>query len=273
MERLHIEYAKDAYKATNWKDEFAHMTLWLERKEKVLRHNMYMNWLTRKASPPPAAVPRLQMTKNPTRQEVHFDDLADNYGAYDIRNALAAFITKTNNPALSGMRLKREASEIILFLNRLPVFHKVRLANPNPQEWLETEKVRDIAHARPAWKTSCNRVAPGRFDMVLVNCREGGTFGVADTMAMFRFIFVLMNMALQDIRWLNSEFYSLFPIDSVKPFSRMVLSFPPTSLMLNGLLLSRVSLFQVIICTKYLAHLKTMNGIQVSFPWTTSNVA
>ena len=36
MERLHIDLAKDAYAATNRKDEFGQMTMWLEQKEKVL---------------------------------------------------------------------------------------------------------------------------------------------------------------------------------------------------------------------------------------------
>ncbi|KAJ7134203.1 hypothetical protein C8R44DRAFT_729689 [Mycena epipterygia] len=40
-ERLHIDLAKDAYRATNSKDEFPQMTLWLERKEKILRHVQY----------------------------------------------------------------------------------------------------------------------------------------------------------------------------------------------------------------------------------------
>ncbi|PSS15390.1 hypothetical protein PHLCEN_2v3287 [Hermanssonia centrifuga] len=43
-ERLHIDFAKDAYRASNRKDEFPQMTLWLERKEKVLRHNQYIQW-------------------------------------------------------------------------------------------------------------------------------------------------------------------------------------------------------------------------------------
>ncbi|KAG0696321.1 hypothetical protein DFH29DRAFT_951535 [Suillus ampliporus] len=33
-ERLHIDYTKDAYRATNHKDEFVQMTRWLGRKEK-----------------------------------------------------------------------------------------------------------------------------------------------------------------------------------------------------------------------------------------------
>ncbi|KAJ7856406.1 hypothetical protein B0H14DRAFT_2578915 [Mycena olivaceomarginata] len=35
---LHIDLAKDAYRSTNFKDEFPQMTLWLERKEKIYRH-------------------------------------------------------------------------------------------------------------------------------------------------------------------------------------------------------------------------------------------
>lgn len=37
-ERWHIDFAKDAYRATNHKDKYAQMTLWLLRKEKVLIH-------------------------------------------------------------------------------------------------------------------------------------------------------------------------------------------------------------------------------------------
>ncbi|KAI0819424.1 hypothetical protein BC628DRAFT_1332819 [Trametes gibbosa] len=43
-ERLHIDLAKDAYRASNCKDELAQMTKWLERKEKVQRHAKYVAW-------------------------------------------------------------------------------------------------------------------------------------------------------------------------------------------------------------------------------------
>lgn len=43
-ERLHIDFTKDAYRATNHKDEFSQMTLWLERKEKIQRHEAYVAW-------------------------------------------------------------------------------------------------------------------------------------------------------------------------------------------------------------------------------------
>ena len=41
-ERLHIDLAKDAYRATNMKDEYTQMTAWLERQEKILQHDKYL---------------------------------------------------------------------------------------------------------------------------------------------------------------------------------------------------------------------------------------
>ncbi|THU95129.1 hypothetical protein K435DRAFT_666982, partial [Dendrothele bispora CBS 962.96] len=35
-ERLHIDFAKNAYRASNYKDEYTQMTRWLERREKIM---------------------------------------------------------------------------------------------------------------------------------------------------------------------------------------------------------------------------------------------
>lgn len=43
-ERLHIDYAKDAYRASNKKDYTYQMTRWLRRQEAVDRFQMYLNW-------------------------------------------------------------------------------------------------------------------------------------------------------------------------------------------------------------------------------------
>ena len=44
-ERLHIDLAKDTYRATNHVDEYTQMTLWLERWEKIYQHQDYISWL------------------------------------------------------------------------------------------------------------------------------------------------------------------------------------------------------------------------------------
>lgn len=43
-ERLHIDFAKDAYRATNHRDELPQMTTWLERREKIARHGIFVSW-------------------------------------------------------------------------------------------------------------------------------------------------------------------------------------------------------------------------------------
>ena len=42
-ECLHIDFAKDAYHATNRKDEYPQMTAWLERCKKMQRHTALIN--------------------------------------------------------------------------------------------------------------------------------------------------------------------------------------------------------------------------------------
>src|SRR5258705_5140090 len=42
-EHLHIDLAKDAYRATNLKDEYPQMTAWLDWWERVLLHKKFIN--------------------------------------------------------------------------------------------------------------------------------------------------------------------------------------------------------------------------------------
>ncbi|KAJ7926370.1 hypothetical protein B0H13DRAFT_2229408 [Mycena leptocephala] len=44
LPKLHFYLAKEAYRLINFKDEFPQMTLWLERKEKMYRHEKYIQW-------------------------------------------------------------------------------------------------------------------------------------------------------------------------------------------------------------------------------------
>jgi hypothetical protein len=90
-ERLHIDLAKDAYDATNHKDEYPQMTLWLERKEKVHRHQKYMIWCENGRPAPPRRIDWLppgldlirvlSMAKHPTVRKVFISDIVEEYGA------------------------------------------------------------------------------------------------------------------------------------------------------------------------------------------------
>ncbi|KAH9974860.1 hypothetical protein BJV74DRAFT_879658 [Russula compacta] len=44
--RLHIDYAKEGYRAGNGSDYIAQMTLWLQQQEAVDRHTAYLDWIS-----------------------------------------------------------------------------------------------------------------------------------------------------------------------------------------------------------------------------------
>lgn len=169
-ERLHIDLAKDAYRATNHKDEYSQMTIWLERKEKIHRHEKYILW---RLSGMPAPAPRppgieyryyLKMTKNPTRKFVSFDNLGTDYGARYFRDALARFIVKENTPTLRNQQVEQRASHVSFPFRGVPVFHNIKFVGSDP-----SSGTLDSVHVKPASKTKQGKPVAPRFDTVLVN--------------------------------------------------------------------------------------------------------
>jgi hypothetical protein len=114
-ERLHIDLAKDAYAATNRKDELAQMTMWLERKEKIAQFNAIVKWRLLGRPPPPSKPPptvhrtRVQMTREPVAQ-VPLKKIISKYGAKDFYNALATFLVRHENPGISRQTSQSIAS-------------------------------------------------------------------------------------------------------------------------------------------------------------------
>ncbi|KAJ6629824.1 hypothetical protein B0H10DRAFT_2172932 [Mycena sp. CBHHK59/15] len=71
-QRLHIDYAKNAYRASNRKDYIEQMTVWLQRQEAVARFSVYLEWAHPAAlTPPPAAAASESqpITKSPVDQD------------------------------------------------------------------------------------------------------------------------------------------------------------------------------------------------------------
>ncbi|KAI0071807.1 hypothetical protein K474DRAFT_1561795, partial [Panus rudis PR-1116 ss-1] len=132
FERLHIEVAKDAADATNWKDEFPQMTLWLERNEKIARHADFIQW--RQAGCPPLStinplplpLPPLKMTKHPSLKAVAISHLEQEYHATEFKNTLRHFVARYNNPNASSATIRRIARDIPLPITHLPVYHRAK---------------------------------------------------------------------------------------------------------------------------------------------------
>ena len=184
-ERLHIDLAKDAYKSTNFKDEFAQMTLWLERKEKVIRHRAFVAWrLSGRPAPLPPVIrkPHIQMTRHPTRT-ASLAQLVSIYGAKLFYEALQMTIAHYQHPLASQDRLNYIAPKIAVPFITIPAFHKIKFWNQDPYRRPDCSDVLDVAHVRPSKKGARGWI-PGRFDTVLVN-PEGGVGDVSSIRGLF----------------------------------------------------------------------------------------
>ncbi|KAI9433254.1 hypothetical protein H4582DRAFT_2061067 [Lactarius indigo] len=184
-ERLHIDLAKDAYAATNRKDEYEQMTLWLDRKERIHRHDQHIKWrLAGSPIPkrvdwtPPDLNPRqeLTMAKHPTQYAVPLDRLQDLYGAPLFKVALRRFISATNNPDQTRQQLESSLWGLCLPFNRLPVWHVIKFTRFDPITGKNLTS--DAIHAQPTRKGKHNRLITGRFDTALINDGTGKEHGV-----------------------------------------------------------------------------------------------
>ena len=178
-ERLHIDFAKNAYRATNGKDEFPQMTAWLERREKLQRHTAYVQ-LQQELKQTPELIeepigrplPRtylIKMAQHPSAKSVGYDDLADKYGATFFQDALGDFIAAHKLTTGVAATIRARGAETLLPFRAVPVFHKIKFtASDNPQH-----DTIDSIHARPLGMDSQKCLMPARFDTVLVHSGSG----------------------------------------------------------------------------------------------------
>jgi len=91
----------------NHKDEFGQMTMWLEWKEKVLRHAQYVDWHLSGSSIPEQVcwIPpgldmqwKLSIAKHPSTHAVSHEWLRTNYGTHFFLPTLRWFISLSNKP-------------------------------------------------------------------------------------------------------------------------------------------------------------------------------
>lgn len=194
-ERLHIDMAKNAYRASNHRDEYPQMTLWLERREKMMVHERFIQWQIARAQQPrdePALIcaelahvpwpllPHIARFSNV--KSVSFDALATYYGATDFKSALAHFIVQFNNPGLASQQITRRAQTQHVRCSGVPVFHRVKFWHRDPQGFDDKAKMLDTTHARPGYRDTQGWVVEGRFDTGLVDEHgEGEESGVEGT--------------------------------------------------------------------------------------------
>ncbi|EPQ53846.1 hypothetical protein GLOTRDRAFT_24981, partial [Gloeophyllum trabeum ATCC 11539] len=173
-ERHHIDFAKEAYRATNKKDYFDQMTIWLEWREKVKAFGVVLQWRQGRMPVPRMKRRRRNLTpgiqalaKAPSAPKVTFKDLEEKHGAMRFEGALKTYIAQYRDHANPGRRARRADSDIQLPFSAVDVWYRVKFAVPDLH--METEgPTLHSAHAEPA-RTSLGKRLPERFDTVLVN--------------------------------------------------------------------------------------------------------
>ncbi|KAJ7673177.1 hypothetical protein DFH06DRAFT_1266823 [Mycena polygramma] len=159
------------------------MTLWLERKEKIYRHEKYIQWRLDGSHAPPtvATLPpgtvyerRLKMTNNPTLKAVRLTRLVTDYGAKFFRDALARYVVQLNYPTLSRAQVEARSRDLNFSFNSVPVFHRIKFTT------VHRSRARGLhrrLYTRPTIKNG--EVLPARFDTALINDGTGGMRGDA----------------------------------------------------------------------------------------------
>ena len=180
-ERLHIDFAKEAYRATNRKDEVSQMTTWLDRREKVQRHSEFIKWRqdhdqlfvprALPVGPPRPGVRSLKMALHPTVKAVSFSDIVGKYGAHYFQDALADFIARLNHPNASKRELKAHSANTLLPFRAVAVFHKIKFTSKCDSDTSASDTI-DAIHVRPEQSDPRGRIIPGRFDTILVRGQQ-----------------------------------------------------------------------------------------------------
>ncbi|KAJ7715882.1 hypothetical protein B0H16DRAFT_1804709 [Mycena metata] len=115
--------------------------LGLERKEKIYRHEKYIQWRLDGCPAPPAVevLPpgivyewRLKMTNNPTLKAVRLTSVATDYGTMFFRDALARYATHLNYPTLSAAQVEARSQDLTFSFNSIPIFHRIKFTTEDP---------------------------------------------------------------------------------------------------------------------------------------------
>lgn len=180
-ERLHIDYTKEAYRASNTRDEYPQMVSWLERREQIYYHDNYIRrqrhdnpGLALPSIPPFLARRRLKMTSYPTVQSVSVNELVSKYGATYFYDAFARFVVLMRDPKITRARLERDIMNVHIPFRTVSVYHRIRFED-------EDKETVDSIHIQPQRTNTRGQIIPGRFDTALVHCgmqNETGIHGV-----------------------------------------------------------------------------------------------
>ena len=192
-EHLHIDLAKDAFHSTNKKDEYLQMTTWLEHREKLWHHAIYIQWrldgkphISQQSEE--VIPPCLSLTKNSSCQVVSLPKVLEDYGATEFSDTFSWYWVKLTWPGLSGWEATNAVNDYYLPFQKVSVFHKVKFYNIDIKGYPGCVGPWDSIHVWPSHRDTWGHHIPGRFDTVLVISdvipKEGDIWGKKTTVSL-----------------------------------------------------------------------------------------
>ncbi|KIO16582.1 hypothetical protein M407DRAFT_85849 [Tulasnella calospora MUT 4182] len=172
-ERLHIDMAKDAYRATNRKDILPQMVLWLERKEKIFAFSSYIEW--RLGLVANTAVQKklsaktytnyhwITLSKTPSVKHATLAHVAQTHGAPNLRRVLESFVSMRQR--YLGVPRTPLPSSLVL-----SIWYHFKISNLHLEQLAILDNSDESVHASPSRAPQrSQKILPARFDTVLVN--------------------------------------------------------------------------------------------------------
>ena len=190
-ERLHIEFTKNTYQATNFKEGLKQMVTWLERYEAMHQRVPFMELHkgnSTLSTQLPVHYPFIQLrlhpflTMHPLERQISFTGLASQYGAIDFQDALTDFIVQHNYLELSVNAACRRADNTLLPFQRVSAFHKIKFSTYKGP--VADKKTIDVIHVQPEARNSRGTINPSRFDTALV--KNGSRIAVVQIQLVFQ---------------------------------------------------------------------------------------
>ena len=165
FERLHIDFAKEGWRASNQRDEFPQMIRWLSQQEKIMSFETHQNNLQDQLSdteiasqgPPLKKKSLISIAKNPNFPNRQLSLIEDKHKAPDFTYYLKVFINGFTNRQIQHRRL----DEYDLPFKQVDVYNMFRF---HPQCINDGEEENDLVKAIP--RSSQN--PDGHFDTVVV---------------------------------------------------------------------------------------------------------
>lgn len=166
FERLHIDFAKRGWRASNHRDEFPQMIRWLGRQEKMASFESYINWRnseqstehnTSSPSKHNNIHPLISIAKHPPHPNHLISSIETQHSATGFSTCLLEYLNRlTPNPVVN----RQLHYYYRLPFTRLDVFHQFKF---HPTGLEDGDDERDTVKAVPSIKKS-----NARFDTVVV---------------------------------------------------------------------------------------------------------